>query len=87
MQKNLQYLSLQFPDADGFEAWNAKFPLDMALALENADALSNGLSEFVLRGKWRGSLMSQWDVLKLLESDWEEIFNNVMKICVIEKIL
>ena len=40
MQKNLQFLGLQFFDADGFGAWNAKFHLDLALAFPNANALS-----------------------------------------------
>ena len=38
--KNLQYLPLQFFDVDDFKAANAKFPLDMALAFFNANALS-----------------------------------------------
>ena len=33
-------LALQFSDADDFKAANAKFALDMALALENANALT-----------------------------------------------
>ena len=39
MQKNLQYLPLQFFDVDDFKAVNVKFPLDMALAFFNANAL------------------------------------------------
>ena len=35
----MQYLSLQFSNVDDFEAANAKFPLDMALAFPNANAL------------------------------------------------
>ena len=38
-KKNLQYLPLQFFDADDFKAANAKFSLDMALAFFNANAL------------------------------------------------
>jgi len=41
LQKNLQYLTLQFSDADDFKAVNAKFSLDMALAYSNANALTN----------------------------------------------
>ena len=40
--KNLQYLPLQFSDADDFKAANAKFSLDMTLAFSNANALTNG---------------------------------------------
>ena len=39
LQKNLQYLPLQFSDADDFKAANAKFPLNIALAFSNANAL------------------------------------------------
>ena len=38
-KKNLQFLGLQFSDVDGFGAWNAKFPLDLALAFPNPNAL------------------------------------------------
>ena len=36
---NLQYLPLQFFDADDFKAANVKFPLDMALAFFNSNTL------------------------------------------------
>ena len=39
LQKNLQYLPLQFFDADDFKTANAKFLLDMTLAFFNSNAL------------------------------------------------
>ena len=38
----LQFLGLQFSDVDGFGAWNAKFPLELALAFPNDNALTKG---------------------------------------------
>ena len=43
LQKNLQYLSLEFSDTEHFGAANAKFSLHLAFAFPNANALSNKL--------------------------------------------
>ena len=37
---------MPFPDTDCFEVKNAKFPLDLALAFPNANALAKGLEDF-----------------------------------------
>ena len=39
LQKNLQYLPLQFFDVDNFKTANIKFLLDMVLAFFNTNAL------------------------------------------------
>ena len=46
----MQYLPLQFFDADDFKATNVKFPLDIALAFFNANALKERDYAFISYG-------------------------------------